>query len=439
MSEYFKDREPSDLKGRAFFAAIIVAAAFFILLARFWYLQVKDSEYYGDLSKNNRIRSIKSPAPRGMIYDKNGIKIVENRPGFDLYLVPEDVKDWAKTKEQLKTLLDIPEETINDRLEQSEDRPPFQAVKLKEDLSWEDTVKIESFKFEMPGVILEVSPKRHYIYSDAFAHLIGYLGEISDRELKEFKDAQKYAPGDLTGKYGLEKSLENDLRGVDGAKEIEVDALGRKINIASRTASYPGSDLRLTIDIHAQIAAWDAMRDKAGAVVAIEPDTGKILAFVSAPAFDPNALAGGISKDMWRELTENPLNIFTNRPIQGLYPPASTFKPIHAAAALEEKVITAKTTIYSGPSFWFAGREYRDWKEEGHGTINVHRAIVESSDTFFYQVGLKMGVDKLAQYSRGFGFGQRPAYRFKTKSQALCRPRNGKKPFTKHGGMTAKP
>lgn len=406
MSDYFKDKEPSDLRGRIFFTAVIVAAAFFILLARFWYLQVKESEYYADLSKNNRIRSVKSPAPRGVIYDKNGVKLVENRPGFDLYLVPEDVKDWAKIKYQLKTLLDIPEEAINDRLEQSEDRPPFQAVKLKEDLSWEETVKIESFKFEMPGVILEVSPKRHYIYSEAFAHLMGYLGEVSDREMKELKD-KKYAAGDLIGKYGLEKSLENDLRGVDGSKDIEVDALGRKINIASKTSSYPGSDVRLTIDIRAQIAAWDAMMDKAGAVVAIEPQTGKILAFVSAPAFDPNVLSSGLTKDVWNDLIENPLNILMSRPIQGLYPPASTFKPIHAAAALEEKIITPKTSIYSGPSFWFAGREYRDWKEEGHGTINVHRAIVESSDTFFYQVGLKMGVNRLAEYAKGFGFGKK--------------------------------
>ncbi len=407
MSEYFKDRETSTLKNRALYAGIFVAAVFFTLAVRLWYLQVKEGDYYGELARSNRIRTVKSPAPRGMIYDRVGVKVVDNRPGFDLYLVPEDVLDWAKTKEQLRETIGIEPEAIQEKLDQTEDRPPFQAIKLKEDLSWEDTVKIESSKFEMPGVILEVSPKRHYLFGGAFAHLIGYLGEINEKEVKEFKDNKNYAPGDLIGKYGMEKTFEPDLKGADGAKEIEVDALGRKIKLANWSPPYPGNDIKLTIDIRAQMAAWAAMQGKAGAVVAIEPGTGRVLAFVSAPPFDPNALSSGISKEGWNDLIENPLNIFTNRPIQGLYPPASTFKPIHAAAALEEKVITEKTMIHSGPSFRFGNREYRDWKEEGHGTISVHRAIVESSDTFFYQVGLKLGIDRLAGYSKGFGFGQR--------------------------------
>lgn len=404
MSGYFDEKEPRELKGRVFFAAILVAVVFFALAIRLWYLQVKEGDYYRELAENNRIRSVKSPAPRGTILDRLGIKLAENRPGFDLYLIPEDVKDWPRTKTLLKSLVGIEPETIDEKLEQAKSRPPFQAVKLREDLTWEDTVKIESYKFEMPGIMLDVTPKRHYLYSEAIAHLIGYLGEISEKELKDQK-GKKYSPGDLTGKYGLERTLEGDLRGIDGSKDVEVDALGRKISVVNVTTPYPGNDVQLTIDVRTQVAAWAALKDRVGAAIAIEPSTGKILAMVSTPAFDPNSLSTGISREEWKSIIENPFNVMNNRVLQGLYPPASTYKPIHAAAALEENVITPSTIIYSGPSFWFGNREYRDWKKEGHGKISVHRAIVESSDTFFYQVGLRMGVDRLAKYTKTFGFG----------------------------------
>ena len=406
MSDYFKDRETSEYKGRVFITTVFVAVAFFALIVRLWYLQVKEGDYYRKLAESNRIRTVKSPAPRGIISDRNGIKLADNRPGFDLYLVSEDVTDWHGTKETLERLIGIAPLTIDEKLERSKNRPPFQAVKLKEDLAWEEAVKIETFKHEMPGVMLEVTPKRNYIFGEAMAHLIGYLGEISEKELKDVKGGN-LSPGDLIGKFGMERSFENELSGVDGAKELEVDALGRKMRVVNQASAYPGSDIKLTIDARAQMAAWAALKDKAGAAVAIEPSTGRVLAMVSAPSFDPNILSSRISNDEWNKLVENPLDVLSNRAIQGQYPPASTFKPIHAAAALEEKVITPATRIYSGPSFRFGNRDFRDWKEEGHGVINVHRAIVESSDTFFYQVGLKLGVDRLARYAKGFGFGSK--------------------------------
>lgn len=405
-SSYFKDKEPREFKGRVFAATLLVGTAFFILLFRFWYLQVKEHAYYNELSENNSTRLIKSAAPRGIIYDRFGIKIAENRPGFDLYIVPEDVKDWDGTKQMLTSLVDIDEETINERLEKSKKRPPFQAVKLREDLSWDETVRVESFKYEIPGIMLDVAPKRSYVFGEATAHLLGYLGEINEKELKEREaEGGGYSPGDLTGKYGLEKFYEKELRGIDGGKELEVDALGRKIRVVNWIPPYPGNNMKLTIDIKTQVAAWIALKDKVGAAVAMDPKTGKVLAMVSTPTFDPNALSSGISRADWKELIENPLNVLNNRAVQGQYPPASTYKPIHAAAALEEGIITPDTKIFSGPSYWFAGRAYRDWKEEGHGIINVHRAIVESSDTFFYQVGLKLGIDRLADYTKRFGFG----------------------------------
>jgi penicillin-binding protein 2 len=407
LNDYFKDKEPTELKRRIFITAVVVIAAFFILAVRFWYLQVKEATYYRELSQNNSVRLIKATAPRGIVYDSEGLKIAENRPGFDLYVVPEDVKDWPKIKEMLKRLIDLDPSEIDEKLQKAKGRPKFQAIALKEDLSWDETVKIESYKFELQGLMLDVSPKRSYLYGESTAHLMGYLGEISEQELDNLDEGEKYGPGDLIGKYGLEKSYEKDLKGNDGGKEIEVDAMGRKIQVINWSPPYPGNNIKLTIDMRAQMAAWQALKDHAGAAVAMDPQTGRILAMVSTPSFDSNALSTRISAKDWKAIIENPLNVLMNRVLQAQYPPASTFKPIHAAAALQDKVITPATLIYSGPSFRYAGHDYRDWQVKGHGTINVHRAIVESSDTFFYQVGLKIGVDRLSEYVKTFGFGKK--------------------------------
>ncbi|MDO8340700.1 MAG: penicillin-binding transpeptidase domain-containing protein, partial [Candidatus Woesebacteria bacterium] len=358
---YFKDKEPAEFKARTYIAYGAVLAAFFMLIVRLWYLQVKEYDYYSELSTNNSTRLIKSPAPRGIIYDRTGEQIAVNRPGFDLYVVPEDVQDWDALKTMLKRLIDLDADKIDEMLAKAKRRPRFQAVTLKEDLSWEETVIIESYKFEMPGVMLDVVPKRSYLFGEATAHVLGYLGEISERELKDNSDSGKYYIGDLVGKYGIEKSFDGELKGTNGGKEIEVDALGRKMRVVRWSPPYPGSDMTLTIDIKTQLAAYNALKDQVGAAVAIEPSTGRVLAIVSTPTFDPNALSSGVSQEDWAKLITNPRKILNNRAIQGQYPPASTFKPIHASAALEEKAVTPTTKIFSGPAFRFAGRDYRDW------------------------------------------------------------------------------
>jgi len=406
MSEYYPDKGPIEFKRRATVAIVIAGAAFSLLAARLWYLQAKEGSFYTDLSQSNSIRLIKAVAPRGIIYDRNGVKVADNRPSYDLFIVPEDVLDWDMTRAMLKGMAGLGADEIDEKINKAKGRPPFQMIRLKEDLSWDEAVKIDSYKFEIPGLILDITPKRAYIYGLAFAHLIGHIGETNEKELKELKKkGAGYSLGDMIGKYGLEKAREKELRGADGGKEIEVDALGRKIKLIRGTPPYPGAEIRLTVDLRTQMAAYAAMKDRAGAAIAIEPSTGRILAMVSTPAFDPNALSTGISRDEWIKLVENPLDVLNNRAIQGLYPPASTFKPIHAAAALEEQVITPATEIFSGPSFRFANRDYRDWKDGGHGTIKVHKAIVQSSDTFFYQVGLKLGVDGISKHAKNFGFG----------------------------------
>ncbi|MFQ5585914.1 MAG: penicillin-binding protein 2, partial [Thermodesulfobacteriota bacterium] len=228
-----------------------------------------------------------------------------------------------------------------------------------------------------------------------------------------------YRAGDIIGKYGIEESWEGFLRGNAGGKQIEVDALGREIALLKKVNPVPGNNIYLTIDLHTQEVARRLMKGKAGAIVAIDPQNGKMIAMVSSPSFDPNIFATILTSEEWERLLRNPLNILTNRAMQGQYPPASTFKIITAAALLEESVISPATEIDSGPVFEFGGRVYRDWREEGHGSINVHRAIVESSDTFFYQTGLRLGIEKLAYYARGFGFGSKTGIEIKGEKAGL--------------------
>ncbi len=422
MNEYMGEKGSGELKERLPIVTGMVLLAFLLLASRFWYLQVMKGPAFTELSQSNRIRLIRTPAPRGLILDRNGIRLAENRPGFDLSIVPEDVQDWNKTKAALKRLVRIDPETFETRIMEARGRPPFQPIKLKEDLSWEEMVNVESFKFKLPGVFLEVGPKRDYPLKEITAHLIGYIAEINERELKAYYKSPSrpdYRPGDTIGKSGVESAFEHILKGRNGGRQVEVDAYGRVINTLKSKPPYPGDNIRLTIDLPTQVAAWEAMKEKSGAAVAIDPANGHILAMASSPSFDPNIFTTGISKQDWEELRDNPDNVLTNRAIQGQYPPASTFKVITAAAAIEEKVITPKTRITSGSSFWFAGREYRDWKEEGHGRISLHRAIVESADTFFYQVGLKVGIKKIARYAKNFGFGRKTGIRLKDEKPGL--------------------
>ncbi|MFZ3071927.1 MAG: penicillin-binding protein 2 [Thermodesulfobacteriota bacterium] len=433
MATYFGDKEPAELKDRIIPCIWVIAIAFAALFFRFWYLQVIRSNYFTELSLSNRIRIAKAHAPRGFVYDRNGILLAESRPGFDLAVVPEDVEDWDKTKLLLKKLTGIDEDEIKAKIKESKLRRPYHSIRLKEDVSWEEMARVKASEYELPGVVIEVSPKRNYVFGEATAHLIGYVGEINDKEYAELKkkvtpfskggsggiEDNPYALGDVIGKYGLESVFENELKGADGGKRIEVDAHGRAMRVIEATPPSSGQNISLTIDILAQMAAYEAMKDKSGAVVALDPRNGAVLAMVSAPGFDSNAVSAGIGAEEWEAIIKNPLKVLNNKAIQGAYPPASTFKLITAAAALEKNVITRETRIFSGPSFRFGNKEFRDWKEEGHGIIDVHTAIVESADTFFYQVGLKTGIEGLAEYSRRFGLGEKTGIELKNEKPGL--------------------
>ncbi|MCK5237248.1 MAG: penicillin-binding protein 2 [Deltaproteobacteria bacterium] len=404
---YFKDKEPTELKAKAVFAIAVIALIFSLLTFRIWYLQIVKGSYYKDLSEGNRIRLTAISAPRGLILDTKGNLLAENTPGFDLYIVPEDITHLEKTTHEITRLINIDIDLIDEKLKASKRRPRFQPVKIKENLSWEEAAKISAYTYELPGVILHVGPKRVYPYTFATAHLLGYMGEINENELRELSTSTgaPYKSDDLIGQYGIEVLLEHELKGIDGGRQIEVDVRGREIRSLKSIPSKPGNNVVLTIDLKTQLTAWDAMVGKVGAVVAIDPRNGKILAMVSSPSFDPNEFSVGVSENYWKEILRNPLDVMMNRTIQGQYPPASTFKIVTAAAALEEGVITPQTKIKSGGQFKLNRHIFRDWKASGHGKINVTEAIIESADTFFYQVGLKTGMSTIAEYAKHFGFG----------------------------------
>ncbi len=291
-----------------------------------------------------------------------------------------------------------------DRIREQSGNPGYVPLRLKEDIDWQTLVRIENNHFNLPGVRVEPVSARDYQYGDLASHLIGYLGEISQIELAK-QDPGEYVSGDPIGKQGLEKMLEKELRGTPGAAMLEVDAHGFEQKHVSTQESVPGNSVQLTIDLDLQKAAEDAMVGQAGAVIATEVNTGRLLVLASAPNLRLAEFIGGISKTSWKEMLDDPLRPLTNKAIQGQYPPASTFKIITALAALNEGVITPETSFHCSGALHFGNRDFNCWKKGGHGTVSLHRAIAESCDVYFYQAGLRMGIDTLAGYAQSLGYG----------------------------------
>src|SRR4030043_1114712 len=395
-----------DFKGIYKYLVIFIGLAFFLIFIRLWSLQVLKGSDLRRLSENNCIRLRENPADRGMLLDRNGRILAHNRPSYEVYLVPEDLKVNPGVVMEVARLLNIPPEEIEERLRTQKRRAPFKPVKIKSDIKWNELVLLESNRVHLPGLIVDVRPRRAYDYGELASHLIGYLGEIDENELKQAKEAT-YRMGALLGKYGVEYRWENDLRGVDGGRQIEVDALGREIRPLGTVEPFPGNNLILTIDLDLQKIAEEAYQDKSGALIAMDPKTGRILAMVSRPSFDPNLFARNISPLEWKSLLENPHHPLQNKGIQGQYPPGSVFKIITAIAGLESKIIPPKTQFTCTGVYPYGNRDFRCYKEGGHGTIDLYQAIVQSCDVYFYQLGLKVGVDRIARVASEFGLGKK--------------------------------
>ena len=394
-----------DFKGIYKYLVVFVGLAFFLIFIRLWSLQVIKGGDLRRLSENNCIRLRENPADRGMLLDRKGRIVAHNRPSFEVYLIPEDLKANPGVVTEVGNLLKIPPEEIQERINTQKRRAPFKPVRIKSDIDWNELANLEFNRVYLPGLFVDVRPRRAYDYGDLASHLIGYLGEVDENELKQAKETP-YRMGTLIGKYGVEYRWENDLRGTDGGRQIEVDALGREIRPLGIVESFPGNNLFLTIDLDLQRTAEEAYQDKNGALVAMDPKTGRILAMVSKPSFEPDIFARNILPEEWKSLVENPHHPLQNKGIQGQYPAGSTFKIVTAIAGLESGSITPDTQFICKGAFPYGNRDFRCWKEGGHGAISLHRALVESCDIYFYQVGLKVGVDLIAHYANEFNLGR---------------------------------
>jgi penicillin-binding protein 2 len=384
-------------------AVYIIIFVFCIFVFRLWNLQVIKGKEYREIDERNRLRVIDIHAPRGIIHDRNGKVLVKNIPSFDISVFKEDLPRDRETLESLGKLIGLTSEDIRNRLKRSSAKK-FKPVKLKQDVSFKEVAKVEARKVDFPGLQIEVVGGREYIYGHSASHVIGYLGHLSLAQLSDpkYSDVPRES---FIGQLGAEKVFDVSLRGSGGKKILEVDALGSIIKVVRIQRPVKGRDADLTIDIDLQVEAEKSLRGKAGAVVALKPDTGEVLAMASAPSFDPNLFVRGINYADWKKLVKDPSKPLLNRAIQSQYPPGSTFKIVSAIAALEEGVVT-EDTVYNCKGSIYYGRVFRCWKAAGHGEVRLHNAIAESCDVYFYEVAKNIHVDTLAQYAFGFGLGQ---------------------------------
>ena len=386
--------------------AILVIFVFICLSMRIWYLQILKWQYLTGLSENNRVRMVSLPAYRGTIKDRNGETLVSIRPSFNLYITPEDAGDSGSSLDLLAKKIKFKRGKLKKSIGREKS---FKDILIKADISREEVAFIEENNMRLPGIKIKAEPLRNYVYKDLMSHTLGYLGEISKSKLKNTNNLF-YSQGDFVGKNGLENIFESTLRGKKGHKEVEVDVSGRELKTIRRLPSESGNNLILTLDVKVQAELEKAMTSTPekivnGSAVVIKVQTGEILAIASKPTFDPNEFAEGITSGSWRKLINDEMHPLQNRSIHSQYPPGSTYKIAVAYAALEEGVIDPETTIYCPGHFKLGRGRYRCWKKSGHGAVNLHDALVQSCDVYFYTLGHRMGIDTLARYAKKFGFG----------------------------------
>jgi penicillin-binding protein 2 len=392
------------LKKRIDIVTLVIIAFLAILIARLWFLQIRNGTEYEQLANNNRVRMRDKVAPRGNIYDHNDRLLVTNRPSFNIVWSKEDAPEPEKVIKSIARIVDEDITVLLERIRQAADNPRHIPIRLKEDIDWDILAYIENNRYELPGISIEVLPRRDYLYPGLASHSIGHLGEINKQELANRPD-ENYQVGDQIGKTGLENLFEIPLRGEKGRLYVEVDAHGFEQKRLEGLEPLPGDDIRLTIDLPLQQTAEKALADDAGAVVAMDINSGRILTLASSPNLNLEEFLGGISTTAWNKLLDDPQHPLVNKAIMGQYPPGSTYKIVTALAGLSEKVITPETVFNCSGSLKFGNRSYGCWKRGGHGNVNLHRALTESCDVYFYMVGQKLGVDTLARYANSLGLG----------------------------------
>jgi penicillin-binding protein 2 len=380
----------------------LVVSLLALLLASFWYLQVLRHRHYRRLAEDNRIRVVPIAAPRGPLLDRHGRPLVENRPSFNLVLAPDQSQDLDDTVARLARLLGLGEAAIRERLARR--ASAYEPVLVKADASLEDVAAVESRRFELPEASVQVVPLRSYPLAAAAAHALGRVGEVTQRQLgsAEYRDLK---PGDLVGQAGLEAQYNRALMGEDGFRRVIVTSRGLEKDEAERRPPRAGPSLTLTLDADLQRAVERAFQGHAGAAVALDPQTGDLLAMTSTPAYDPNQFTIGIEPALWNELSRDPATPLMNRVIQGQYAPGSLFKIVMGLAALGERVVTPERSFYCPGYLSIYDNVFRCHRPEGHGMVNLRRALGQSCNVYFYQVGVALEIERIARWARRLGLG----------------------------------
>lgn len=381
---------------------LLVLGVFFAFALRIWFLQVHKGEEFVAMARENQLRNAFIYATRGQIRDRNGQLLALNQPGFALTIVRESCKDLEGTLGQVSAWTGIEVDKLRKKFEQGKRRvKPFEQQVLVPDIPFEILPRIEANSVFWPGIEILIRPRRVYPFGPLMAHILGYVAEANEEELEKDPDLR---PGDIVGRQGVEFVFDKRLRGAKGLKQLEVDATGRELSYHVLRQPQGGEDIPLSIDLNLQAFASKKLEGEAGAVVVLEPNTGQVLALVTQPSYDNNAFTSGLNQTQWSSLQNHPRHPLQNRVIQSVYPPGSVWKLLVAACAMHEGIKPTQTAFCSG-SYTLGTHEFRCWKKEGHGTINMREALIHSCDVYFYQLGEKLGVDRISRYALASGFG----------------------------------
>lgn len=424
--------ESSLFARRTLVSFIFIILVLGLLLSNLYYLQVDSYQAYKTRSNENRVKLVPIAPNRGLIYDRNGILLAENKPVYSLDMVPEKIKNIEETIRQLTPLLNLTEDNVENFHSRLLGQRRFKQVSVLSNLSESQVAKFAAHQHKYPGVSVSARLKRHYPFGDALTHALGYVARLNIRDLQRLeKNGRRaiYAATYDIGKQGIERYYEETLHGKPGFKEVEVNNRGKIVRTLKITQPVPGNDLYLNIDIRLQLKAQKELAGRRGAIVLLAPETGEILAMVSSPSYDPNLFVHGISSKDYNRLLQSKDRPLINRATQGRYPPASTVKPQLAILGLEDGAITPSTII--NDRGWFqipnTKRKFRDWKRWGHGKINVYKAITQSSDTFFYNLAYNVGIDKIHSFMTEFGFGEYTGIDVREETKALLPSRGWKR------------
>lgn len=390
---------------RSLIMAMMKFVLLLVVISRLYYLQVYQADRYKTLADENRISTRLLIPPRGIIYDRNGEMIANNRQNFQALMVAEQTPNVQETLDAFKKIMPLSEDEEDKIKKELKRKRSFVPIKIKDNLTWEEVSKIQLNAPDLPGVVIDEGLSRYYPYGDSMSHILGYVSSVSEKDIKD--DPLLEVPGFKIGKSGIEKYFEKDLRGEGGNLKLEVNAYGRIMKEIEKIDGISGKSIELTIDARLQKKTFELFGEESGAAVLLDVHTGEILAFVSAPSFDPNAMTRGLKTEEWKALLNNERNPLSDKAISGEYSPGSTFKMIVAMAGLESGIVKPETRSFCAGKMFLGSHAFHCWRKEGHGYLSVVEALQHSCDIYFYETAQKLGIEKIAEMARRFGLGSK--------------------------------